>query len=420
LAGGKGTRISEIYPDVPKPMINVLGKPLLQWQIESLCSQGIKDITLITGYKSEVIRDYFGSGKAFGVDIEYIVEQSPLGTGGALCLLPKEETLVIFGDLYFDIDFCRFIGFHKKINAGVTLFAHPNSHPFDSDIVVTDSDSLVTGWKSKKDSARGDLRNMVNAGMYIFSKECLPKGDPKRLDLEQDIILPAIPKGNIYAYRSTEYIKDMGTPKRLEEVERNIKNGAASAKNLRNKQQAVFLDRDGTINTYEGFIRSPNQIHLIPGAGEAIRRLNESPFLSICVTNQPVIARGDVTFDGLNAIHAALDTLLGQEGAYLDDLFFCPHHPDKGFKGEIASYKTDCLCRKPKPGMIFNAMDMYNIDLEKSFMIGDSTVDISAGYAAGCKTIGVRTGLGLSDKKHNVNCDYYVKDILEAVHVIGL
>jgi D,D-heptose 1,7-bisphosphate phosphatase len=228
--------------------------------------------------------------------------------------------------------------------------------------------------------------------MYIFASAALPSGQAMKGDLEHDIIVPQLASGKVYAYRSTEYIKDMGTPERLAQVERDMASGVTRARNLQQKQKAIFLDRDGTINVYKGLVTKPSQLELIAGAAEAIRKINRSEYLAICLTNQPVIARGEVTFAELNAIHARLDTLLGEHGAYLDDLFFCPHHPDRGFPGERSELKIACSCRKPQPGMLLEAAKRYNIDLKQSYMIGDSDRDIGAGQAAGCRTVGVRTG----------------------------
>jgi D,D-heptose 1,7-bisphosphate phosphatase len=400
-------------------MIPVAGKPPLQWQVESLVAQGICCCTMIVGYKAEAIQAHFGSGKAFGAKIDYIVEDSPLGTGGALSMLPREDTLVLYGDVFCDVDFGRFVAFHDKAKAGITLFAHPNSHPHDSDIVVADAEGCVTAWESKKDGNRGDLRNLVNAGLYVFCANALPLGQASKRDLERDLVLPMLPSGKVFAYRSSEYVKDMCTPERLASVEYDISIGVAVARSLKNKQRAVFLDRDGTINELRGLISSPGQIELLPGAAEAIGMLNKSPFLAICVTNQPIVARGLATMPQLDAIHARLDTLLGRQGVYLDDLLFCPHHPDKGYPEEVPEYKIECVCRKPKPGMLLEAAERYNIDLSSSFMIGDSTADIAAGIAAGCITIGTRTGLALSDEKYKVKHDYLVDDLMEAVKTIA-
>ena len=159
------------------------------------------------------------------------------------------------------------------------------------------------------------------------------------------------------------------------------------SKNLNRKQRAIFLDRDGTINRYVGFLRRPEELELLDGAAEAIRRINQSGYLAIVVTNQPIIARGEVTWEGLDAIHRKLETMLGHEGAYLDDILICPHHPDKGFLGERLEYKIDCDCRKPKPGLLRQAAEWYNIDMENSWMIGDQPQDEEAGKAAGCQTV---------------------------------
>ena len=209
----------------------------------------------------------------------------------------------------------------------------------------------------------------------------------KKVDLDRQLLKPLSGTGQMFAYDSPEYVKDMGTPERYESVSRDFKEGRVQAKNLHNKQKAVFLDRDGVINKYVGFLRDINEFELIDGVPEAIKKINESGYLAIVVTNQPVIARGEVTFEELQEIHNKMETLLGIHGAYVDGIYFCPHHPHKGYEGEIPELKFDCDCRKPKPGMLLKAAEEFNIDLEQSWMIGDSENDIEAGKAAGCKTI---------------------------------
>ena len=190
----------------------------------------------------------------------------------------------------------------------------------------------------------------------------------------------------MFCYDSPEYVKDMGTPDRYKQVSRDFETGVVTAKNLKNKQKAIFLDRDGTINKYVGFLRDIADFELLPGVAEAIRKINESGYLAIVITNQPVIARGEVTWDQLQEIHNKMETLLGKEGAYLDGIYFCPHHPDKGFKGEIAELKFDCDCRKPKPGLFIRAAEDFNIELSESWMVGDGKNDVLAGKNAGCRT----------------------------------
>jgi D,D-heptose 1,7-bisphosphate phosphatase len=275
--------------------------------------------------------------------------------------------------------------FHKEKKARATLAVHPNNHPFDSALIITDTHNCVTGWLNKEDG-RTYYKNQVNAGIHILSAEFL-KNCPQtkeKIDLDRDMLKPSILSGTIFAYPSPEYIKDMGTPERYAQVTSDIENGIVQNKNLSRKQKAVFLDRDGTINIFNGFVTKPDNFILIEGAAEAIKKINSLGYLAIVITNQPVIARGEVDFETLNLIHMKMETDLGKQGAYIDDLFYCPHHPDKGFPGEWPEYKVDCDCRKPKPGMILQAAQKYNIDLSKSYMAGDDKRDVQAGINAGC------------------------------------
>lgn len=407
-AGGKGTRVAAVNSSVPKPLLRINGKPVLEHQIECLKRQNITRITLTIGYMGEQIRNYFEDGSRWGVELEYLYEDVPLGTAGALYYLKdriEEDFLFINGDLIFDVDLHRLMAFHKEHHAAATLLTHPNDHPYDSGLVVANGDGCVTGWLTKED-ARSWYRNCVNAGIHVLSPRLL-KDIPahQKTDLDRDILRPRIPFGEIFAYISPEYVKDMGTPDRIEAVERDISSGMVERKNLSHKQRAVFLDRDGTINRYAGFLRDIDDFTLLDGVIEGIRVINRSGYLAIVVTNQPVIARGEVTWEQLDGIHCKMETLLGREGVYLDDIFICPHHPDSGFEGERPEYKIDCDCRKPKAGLLLQAAEKYHIDLSKSWMIGDSMRDVEAGKAAGCHTIRVSDTCTLSKAVEQLNLE---------------
>ena len=390
MAGGRGTRISEIFPDIPKPLIPIDGVPVLEREIISLRDQGFKDIILTVGYLANKIIDYFGDGSKLGVKIEYFIEDKPLGNAGALFKIKdklSEDFLLLNGDVMFDIDFNKFVKFHNKHKGLVTLFTHPNSHPYDSGLIMADNNKKVISWLSKEDERPRYYKNRVNAGLHIISPKVLDKSfDSEKIDLDRQILKPLCNMGLMYCYDSPEYVKDMGTPDRYRQVSEDFKNNIVNSKNLLHKQKAIFLDRDGTINKYVGFLRNIDDFELIDGVSEAIKKINESGYLAIVVTNQPVIARGEVTIEQLNEIHNKMETLLGKDGAYLDAIYYCPHHPHKGYEGEIPELKIDCDCRKPKPGMLLKAADDFNIDLTKSWMIGDSENDVLAGKAAGCKT----------------------------------
>jgi D-glycero-D-manno-heptose 1,7-bisphosphate phosphatase len=337
------------------------------------------------------------------VSIEYFKEEVPLGNAGALFKLRGQLSgpfLLLNADALFDVDFNRFVSRHRSTGALVTLFTHPNSHPYDSGLIVAAPDGSVERWLSKEDPRPPYYKNRVNAGLHVIDPAALdlsgidaetvgqtgPDGKVIKVDLDRQVLKPLCGTHRMFCYDSPEYVKDMGTPERFLAVCEDLRTGLVTARNLKNPQKAVFLDRDGTINKHVGFLKDPEDFELLPGAADAILRINRSGRLAIVVTNQPVIARGEVTWEELAAIHNKMETLLGNEGAYLDGLYLCPHHPHKGFVGEIPELKFDCDCRKPKPGMLLAAARDLNIDLKGSWMIGDRESDVQAGRNAGCRT----------------------------------
>lgn len=399
MAGGKGTRITSVANNIPKPMIQILGKPVLEYEIENLRNQGFTNIILTVSHMGQVIMNYFGDGSGispvtgvpFGVNIEYYFEEKPLGNAGALFYLRDkllDDFLLLNADVFFDVDFKRFVEFHERKGGLVTLFTHPNNHPYDSGIIISNSEGVVQKWITKEDNRNFWYNNQVNAGLHILSPDILDIDIfTEKVDLDRQILKPLAGTGKMFAYKSPEYVKDMGTPDRYNEVYKDFIEGKVIARNLKKKQKAIFLDRDGTINQYVGFLTDIKEFVLIPGVSDAIRTINQSEYLVVVVSNQPVIARGEVSIDELNHIHDKMETLLGQDGAYLDAIYYCPHHPDRGFVGERLEYKIECECRKPKPGMLIKAAKDFNIDLSHSWMIGDSKNDVIAGKAAGCQTI---------------------------------
>lgn len=398
MAGGRGTRITSVASDIPKPMIKIGDKPVLEHELECLRSQGFTDIIITVSHLGQIIMDYFGdgskvspaTGKPFGVHIEYYFEKEPLGNAGALFKIKEkltEDFLLLNADALFDVDFNRFVDYHRQHGALVTLFAHANDHPYDSGLLVVDKDNYVQQWLTKEDARPQYYRNIVNGGLHVISPKVLDvEINTPKVDLDRQILKPLAGTEKMLCYNSPEYAKDMGTPERYYAACADYKSGKIQGKNLRNKQKAFFLDRDGTINKYVGYLRTPEQFELLEGVGEAVRKINLSGYLAIVITNQPVIARGEVTADGLQKIHNKMETMLGKEGAYLDGIYYCPHHPDKGFSGEVEELKIVCECRKPKAGLLLQAAKDFNIDLSQSWMIGDSENDVLAGKNAGCKT----------------------------------
>lgn len=421
LAGGMGTRLKSRTGDLPKPMAPVMGRPVLEHQIDLCRRHGLTRIALLVHYAHAAISDHFGDGSNFGVQIEYHVEEEPRGTAGALrdALDAMEERfLVLYGDTYADIDLTAFLAAHASTPADATLLLHPNDHPQDSDLIALDDRGFVLGVHPYPRPEDEVLANLVNAALYIIERDAIRDAIPVtgRHDLAKHSFPAMLAAGlRIRGYVTPEYIKDMGTPERLDKVERDIQVGLPERLSTRHRRQAVFLDRDGVINREVQHLRSPEQIELLPGAGSSIRAINRAGRLAICVTNQPVVARGDVTFEGLAQIHARMEYLLGLDRAYIDRLYFCPHHPHRGYPGEVPELKIDCDCRKPNPGMLDQAVRELLIDRRHSWMIGDTTSDILAGRRAGLRTILVRTGHAGSDGKYPVRPDYALADLAAAV-----
>lgn len=428
MAGGKGTRISELFPNIPKPLIPIEGTPVLEQEIISLRNQGFTDLILTVSHMADNIISYFGDGSNLGVSIQYYKEETPLGNAGALFKLRNQLTepfLLLNADAVFDVDFNRMVAFHNAHGGFVTLFTHPNSHPYDSGLIIAKEDMSVEAWLAKEDERPKYYRNRVNAGLHVIDPIVLDQisidpmlvgtvdenGNTIKVDLDRHILKPLSNTGKMFCYDSPEYVKDMGTPDRFYSVVNDYKSGIVQGKNLSKKQKAVFLDRDGTINKYVGFLRKIDDFELLPSISDAIKKINASGYLVIVVTNQPVIARGEVTWDELEEIHNKMETELGNNGAYLDGIYFCPHHPHKGYEGEVTELKFDCACRKPKPGMLLKAAEDFNIDLSQSWMIGDGETDVKAGIAAGCRTVLVKNSE--TNTIEDYGQDYTYKSVLE-------
>lgn len=413
MAGGKGTRLQSIAKDIPKPMFPILDKPILEYQVESLKKCGIIDVTLIVGYLGDIIKDYFGDGQKFGVSIDYIVEEVPLGTAGALHYLKDKvdsDFVLLFGDLILDVDWERFMEFHKRHRALITLYGHPNSHPYDSDIIVVDKDNRVIKIESKSIERNFYYHNLVNAGLYCVNSKLLDLiTDPIKIDLEKKIIADQILKGTVFAYHSTEYVKDMGTPDRLDVVTRDVLNGVVESRNLKNKQKAVFLNEEGTI-------KALNE-HL-PELVEAIGKINTSQYLIFITSNQPVFREGEYSIEESKKLHKKMETVLGERGVYVDGLFDCLNTPYKYTNYEVTELKTDDECRKSEICSFWQETEKYNIDLAQSWFICDPAMDLSF-----CEDVEIKRILIVADEDKNKGInkeayDYSAPNITDAVNYI--
>jgi histidinol-phosphate phosphatase family protein len=424
LAGGKGTRLAERLNGQPKPLVDVCGIPLLQRQIETLRISGVDRIVLLVNHKADQIREFCARNASFGIDVAIVDDGDPRGTAGALlaCLERLEDRfLVVYGDTLFDIDIARMMAAHEDAGADVTLLVHPNDHPADSDLVSARENGRIKAFHPYPHPPEAILPNLVNAAFYIVQRVALERWAdfPVPADLAKDLFPAMVSIGqHLLAYRSFEYIKDLGTPRRLDKVEAHLRAGRPARSRLDVRQPCVFLDRDGTLNNLRGHLARAQDLDLLPGAAIAVRHLNDAEYRVAVITNQPVLARGDCTPEELERIHWKLESLLGAEGAFLDGIWFCPHHPDAGFPGEVPHLKRGCDCRKPKPGLILESAVALNGDIARSWMIGDTTSDMLAAHHAGLGTILVLTGEGGRDGKYVCSPDFVAADLAAAVRLI--
>lgn len=425
LAGGKGTRLRERLGDLPKPLIDICGKPLLERQIDLAKRHGYTHVLLLVNYASQHILDFCASRNNWGLSIDCIDDGEPRGTAGAtLAVFPRldKEFLLMYGDTMLEVDLTRFHNFHcSRPDAAATLLLHPNDHPHDSDLVEMGEDGRITGFHPYPHQVGRYYPNLVNAALYYIRREALEpwRSSPETLDFGKDVFPSMLERGVLLlGYNSPEYIKDCGTPKRLDKVCADFLSGRLKRASLDVPQKAVFLDRDGTINREVGHLSHHDQLEFLPGVEEAIKNLNNSVYRTIVVTNQPVLARGDCSSAGLKAIHDKMETLLGYRGAYLDRIYYCPHHPDRGFPEEVPGLKVDCDCRKPGTGMLERARREVNVDLTQSWLVGDSSVDMMTARRAGVRSVLVETGCAGLDGRYRVTSDFTVPDLPSAVNFI--
>ncbi|MFO7369078.1 MAG: HAD-IIIA family hydrolase [Bacteroidales bacterium] len=420
LAGGKGTRLGDLTQEIPKPMIPIGDKPLLHHQVDLLVRYGFREIIILVNHLKNPIIDYFGNGSRFNTDISYFEEPYPMGTVGGIKEIESELTddfLVLYGDVMVDMDIRRLIDFHRNKNSACTLVLHPNDHPYDSDLVELDENGRVIAFHSKPHPAGQWYHNLVNAGVYLLSPAVLKELEKgKKADFGKDIFPVLYQKLALFGYQTTEYLKDMGTPDRLQKVRNDVISGKAARSSYEQKQPAVFLDRDGVLNVERSYISRPEDLQLYDFTAPSIKKLNQAGLLTVVVTNQSAVARNLCTEEEVKIIHKKMETELGEQGAWLDAIYYCPHHPDKGFPEENPKYKIDCDCRKPKTGMFRKAIEKFNIDPRSSYMIGDTERDIQAGANTGCVTIGVRTGYGI--KRTSIMPDFMFSNLAEAVDFI--
>ncbi len=420
LMGGLGTRLKEFTKECPKPLVDVLGKPFFDYQLELMRTWGFRKFLFLIGYRANMIEEYYGDGSKDGCSIQYCYDGETLrGTGGAVrraLSLLEDDFLLMYGDSFMDIDFEETIyryyrGKKQGMHALMTVLC--NNNDFDKSNVVIQSGKLVL---YDKHHVTSDM-NYIDYGVCVYEKSLFEQ-------YEEDVIFDVAEiqnrlsvQGEMAVHIVTKRFYEIGSPASLAEFKQYVHN------RMEELHPAVFLDRDGVLNEIvynedAEQMDSPmnvTQFHLLDNVAEAIRQFHDKGYYVFVVTNQPAAAKGKTTLEKLYDINTYFADLMKKEGAEIDDIYMCSHYTKQQPMTKEVFLIQNCNCRKPKPGQLLKAKEKYCIDWEHSYMIGDSYTDIEAGRAAGVKTVFI------GDMKCDVckrlcgnKPDYIVQDIYEA------
>ena len=393
--GGKGTRLSEITNGIPKPLWPILGLSTLERCIKNLVKYKFLNFIFLVGFKEDLfIKEIERLSKKYMFKYHIHKENSPKGEAGALIDIINrldEKFLFINGDIIFNIDLKRLIKFDYFKKSELTFVTHTSSHPEDSDCIIESPSLNISEYKFKNKKVKKKGFFLGNAGLSLVSRkiiECISKkikSNKEELSFFKDfIILSHLNKFKVFSYNTSEYICDMGTPKRLKKVEFDIRSGIVEKLSYANKQSALFIDKDNTLIRCQKneYILNFNQISFYKERLKKFAKISKNFDLVIIVSNQPQISMGLVKWQKVINMNGEIIKECISNNLIISSFYICPHHPHKGFAGENKFLKINCFCRKPNPGLFLEAAYSRNINLSKSLMIGDSDIDKEAAINA--------------------------------------
>ena len=368
LAGGRGTRLKPLTDTMPKPMVIFHGKPFLEYLINNLYEQGISKIVLLLGYLPAVIKDYFGNGDRFGVHIDYSITDVDNNTGRRMKLAEPfmdDYFLFMYCDNYWPLRLNEMLDEYNKMGVDGQLTIYSNKDNYTKDNVIIDQQRLI----QKYDNSRtGPNLKGVDIGYAIFKKSVLDFLSKDNILFESTVYPHLTDANQLSGYITDHRYYSVGSFERLEKTEKFLERGPT-----------IILDRDGVLNKKAPkaeYIAQWSEFEWLPGAKEALALLKQSNYRIIIITNQAGINRGLMTNADLMDIHEKMKREATEAGGDIDAIYYCPHGWDE-----------NCDCRKPKPGMFFQAQHDFHLDLTRTYFVGDDERDEMAGKAAGCPTI---------------------------------
>ncbi|MEK7169297.1 MAG: HAD-IIIA family hydrolase [Patescibacteria group bacterium] len=377
LAGGRGERLRPFTDNLPKPMVPVNGKPFLEYVVELLRENGITEIVMLLGYLPEKITEYFGDGKKFGVSIKYSIGSVDDFTGTRVrnaAPLLADEFLLLYSDNYWPLNLEKLTGFYREKNVTGSLVAYSNvngdaEHGQENNVRVQEDGRVAYYGPFSKDPNL----NAVDIGFFLMKKNIIDMMPKDNFSFEHTILPKLIQNNSLAAYVTDHPYYAITTVGQIPVVEDFFKS-----------KKVIFLDRDGIINRQmppHDYVKKWEEFEFLPGVLDAFTALTKAGYEIYIITNQRGISRGLMTEDDLKDIHIRMTAEIEKHGGQIAGIYHCSHGND-----------DNCLCRKPKPGMFFQAAREHKLNLTKSVFIGDTESDRLASEAAGCKTIILKTG----------------------------
>jgi D,D-heptose 1,7-bisphosphate phosphatase len=410
LAGGLATRLGDLAAATPKCLMPVAGRPFVDHLLWNLRRHGVRRVVFAIGRLGEQVESHVGDGSAFGLEAVYSREESAMGTGGALALaadhVTTDEVFILNGDSLFDVNYLDLAlrlravagdGARAVAPAGaravIALREVADAARYGSVRLAGGRDVVPGAAAAAGDaSAAGDAPaaglaatpciavfdekglsgpGLVSGGVYCVETALLRELDPTPHSLETEVFPRLVVEGELNGAVYGGLFVDIGVPDSLDR--------AQAAVAAWRRRPVAFLDRDGVLNVDVDYLHKPEHVEWIPGAIEAVRELNDAGFLVIVATNQAGIGRGLYTEDDFEAFTSWMADRLAEAGAHIDAVYHCPHHPTEALPG----WRVDCECRKPRPGMFIRALAEWDVDVERSFMVGDKPGDLQAARGAG-------------------------------------
>lgn len=373
LAGGRGTRLGNLTSQTPKPLLPVGGRPFLEYVVWNLKRFGIGRFLFSVGYHSEQIIEHFGDGTRFGILIDYAIEEAPLNTGGALLFAANkldDAFLVTNGDTLFDLNYLDVALLVQRNSTLVGMALRQVADTRQYGEVRLDGE-LIREFSEKAGGGPG----LVNGGMYLMQRQVLKKIPPGSSSLERDLF-PGLAANRQLAGKAYDgFFIDIGLPESLDQGHTIVPQWK--------KKSAVLLDRDGVLNIDHSYVHDEEGFVWVAGAPEAVKWLNDQGHVVIVVTNQAGIARGFYSEYDFLLFTKWINEQLRIRGAHIDATYYCPHHPSEG----IGVYKKICDCRKPASGLIKRVIAEWNIDVQRSLLVGDKEIDLMAAGDSGLSAV---------------------------------